>query len=153
MNKAPEDSVLADIPASGGQRYRDTLTPRQQMVLDIAWAYWSGTGELITFRKLNQLLGHSAIAGAYDHVAAIEKKGIYFPRSGKPAPYTDDHTTDTVEVERLRSLYWMHKYEASTGRAQGKDKKIHNEAAAKCLEKLAALGKRSISKPLEEKNE
>jgi hypothetical protein len=159
MTKTLSTSAFATIPANGGgHRIIAGVTPltaKQQAILDVAWTYWHEHGELVSVRKLTALLGLTATQGTTDHIRAIERRGIYFPRVGHPVPHTDDPVTDTVEVERLRSLYWMHMFEASTGRAVGSDRSTHRATAEECFRRLKKLDKDLVSRPLEpeEKNE
>lgn len=150
MSPQPPTSVLVGLPHCGGGRRivaGAPLTPRQQVVLDMAWAYLHETGEEIDIRELTKRLGHASTSGTMDHVRSIEQRGVYFPRVGKTAPYVDMGVIDSAEVERLRSLYWMHRFEASYNRAQGRDRDEHLRLVKEYASRLSLLGACLASRP------
>ena len=128
------------------------LTARQQEVLAAAEAYLAETGETIQIRELGRRVGIASPSAVAGHVAAIEARGVYVPRVGKTQPYeapaNDRALEEQAQVERLRSLYWMHRCEAGIGRSQGAEKEGHIAAFKRCGEMLRALGAGVTSEPL-----
>ena len=152
MTRQPPTSVLAGLPAGGGRKYisrsKLPLTVRQQAVLDVAWEYLHETGNNITIRELTARLGHTSCSGTYGHVQAIEARGVYFPRAGRPVPYVPALEEESAQVERLRALYWMHRAEANTQGIDNERRVEHLTKAWVAFARLEALGAGRVPRPL-----
>jgi len=129
-------------------RAKRPLTERQQAALDAAWAHLRETGNNITIRELAARLGCTSYGGAYEHVEAIEARGIYVPRAGRAAPYVPTHEPESAQVERLRALYWMHRSEANTHGLDNGRRVEHLTKAGEAWARLEALGADRVPRPL-----